>query len=127
MKITELSVILEIAGHPQGKDLPRYMSALNRLKESSIGKHRIIGVAHISRNEPPCRVPGFGHNYQCDDKCICKVQPYSVLRYFGIVFWVIGDPPLSLLKTYKLTEYARIDICGKDGPYKPGQSSLKTA
>lgn len=125
MKVTELTAILEIAGHPNGKDIPRYLTALDNLKKGQIGNYPVLAVAYINPNEAPCRVPGFGHNYRCGNDCICDVQPYSVLRYFGLRFWVEGDFPLDLLTTVKLTEYARLDICGKERSYEPGHLSLK--
>ena len=125
MIITEMSTILEIAVRP-GRDGQRFDDAISSLREAMIGEHRILAV--YSPIETSIRVPGFGHNYRCQDGgCSCDVQPLGVLRYFGVVFWVEGDHSIDLFEDYKLTPHAHLFVCGKTKPRKPGTKPLSLA
>jgi hypothetical protein len=104
---TELGCILEIAGHYQRKDHPRYMKALRDLKTAIVADCPVAHVIQTNQGEEPTRVPDFGHNYLCQCK---NPEPYGVVRYFGITLIVTGDPGLNAFGVYQINPDARLTV-----------------
>ena len=121
--ITELHTVLEIALSHHGEALERFNKTIKTLREGSIKGHNVLVVSE--KNMETVVIPGFGHNYRCQaGNCLCDVQTYGVIRYFGVYVWVDGSPDISIFDTYKLGDYARIEICGMGKPYIPGTIEL---
>jgi hypothetical protein len=124
---SNLLVIVEIAGHAQGKNYPRWESARAALREASIGDCSVVSVA-IEQGEEATIVPGFGHDFRCKgENHVCDIQPYSVHRYFGWHVTVEGLTRLEMLGRYKLTEYAQLEVTGICEPYEAGTLVLQRA
>ena len=91
--------ILEIAGHPNGKDERRYFNVLEQLRASQIGTYKVIGVIPSDEALEPVTVPDFGHDYRCQ----CgNPEPWGVRRYFGIKLVIEGEPDTGLLEEFQI-------------------------
>ena len=121
---TYVSVIVEIAGHPNGRDIDRKIAAAAALRQAAIGEFPVVSVT-VEQGEEPTRVPGFGHSYLCKGVCRCNTQPWSVLRYFGFHVTVAGAADDSVLRRYRLTEHAEVEVCRIQQAHFAGVETLQ--
>jgi hypothetical protein len=89
----------------------RLRDAVQILQICRIGDNRLM-FANV-HTSGPIRVPDFGHDYACT----CEHQletPYGVDRYFNFDAMIEGslDQAQALFGTYRMTEFARLTICG---------------
>lgn len=120
---SDLSVILEIARDMRGKDYSRWFAALKALEQASFDGYPVVSVSHTC--EEPTVVPGFAHDFRCkNEEHVCRVQPWSVSRYFNVYVTVRGVPCVESMGRYKLTNYAEVDFCGIEEPHNAGRDTL---
>ena len=121
---SDLSVILEVARDMRGQDFNRWHMALKALEQASFDSCAVVSVSHTC--EEPTIVPGFAHDFRCKNEThVCRVQPWSVSRYFQVYVTVRGVPRGESMGRYKLTDHAEVDFCGIEEPHDAGRDTLK--
>lgn len=121
-KLTELTVILEIASHPNGSDAPRFRQAIADLQRARIAGCAVILVVH-DHGRSVGTVPCFGHSNQCTPECR-DVMPSSVKQYFGVRILTVGEPPQNALGRYRLNTHAQLHVCSMSVPQASGELVL---
>ena len=112
--ISTLSAILEIAGHPNGKDRRRKLDTLADLRKAIINGHKVLSVIDVDYyNTEPTTIPHYGHDYRCINGCTHDPLPWGVKRYFGIYLVVSGDWDTDDPIRYWINPNAQIVITGK--------------
>jgi len=114
--------ILEIEGHPNGKDARRFLSTLEDIRRSSIEGNNVIAAINTQEDMQPTRVQHYGYNYKCEPNCPHESASYGILRYFGIELVIEGD--VAIGEVYKPNTYSRLDICGYDIPYTAERNDM---
>jgi len=126
MSTTRLSCILEILGHPNGKDGNRKLETLNALRWATLHGHDVLFVVDTQVGEEPRDILHFGYNYRCEASCSHDPEPWGVKRYFGICLIVGGDWDLtSYPLDYLVTPRARLSVVIKGTPHLGERHALK--
>lgn len=124
------NTILEIEAHANGgrHDIDRFLKAIEDLRHSSINTHAVQDVI-TTTNDEPMLVKHFGYDYKCKVACNHTLPPYGVKRYFGVSLVIQGyNRPEAfhfLFGTYKINDFARIDICSYTSPYTGERKELQ--
>ena len=118
--------ILEVAGHPNGKDARRALDALQDLRAATLNGHDVLAVIDTYNGAEPTHIEHYGYSYLCTDGCDHEDLSWGVERYFGINLVVSGDWDIATYPLrYWVNSHAQIVVVGKTGIHAGKRNALE--